>query len=105
MSEVTGVTEPESELERLIAGLSESGCWSLSSSSAGGRRTCPARQKPIYRGTTDRRWWHVELGDEAAGALSRRPVSGQRSHRRPPPCRIGPSASGFPAPSQGRARC
>ena len=47
MSEVTGVSEPESELERLIAGRSECvGCWSWSSSSAGGAAHLPGAAKP-----------------------------------------------------------
>ena len=66
MNKITGTGEPATELERLIAELSESGllvfvfgvCW-WTAHLAGTTR-------PLFRGPADRRWWHVELGDDAA---------------------------------------
>ena len=66
MNEVTGISAPASELERLIADLSGSGQLvfvfgdGLSTAHLKGVTT------PLFRGPADRRWWHVELGDEAA---------------------------------------
>jgi hypothetical protein len=66
MNKVAGISEPASELERLIAELSESvllvfvfgvGWWTAHLTGA---------TTPVFRGPADRRWWHVELGDEAA---------------------------------------
>ena len=65
-STTTDVSEPASELERLIADLSGSGPLvfvfgdGLSTAHLKGVTT------PLFRGPADRRWWHVELGDEAA---------------------------------------
>ena len=59
-------TEQTSELERLIAELSESGPLifvfgdGLSTAHLTGTTT------PLFRGPADKRWWHVELGDDAA---------------------------------------
>jgi putative heme iron utilization protein len=66
MSKDAGISEPVSELERLIADLSESGQLvfvfgdGLSTAHLTGATT------PVFRGPAERRWWHVELGDEAA---------------------------------------
>jgi len=66
MSKDAGISEPVSELERLIADLSESGQLvfvfgdGLSTAHLTGATT------PVFRGPADRRWWHVELGDDAA---------------------------------------
>ena len=66
MSNVAEISEPASELERLIADLSESGQLvfvfgdGLSTAHLKGVTT------PLFRGPADRRWWRVELGDEAA---------------------------------------
>ena len=66
MSKVAEIGEPASELERLIADLSESGQLvfvfgdGLSTAHLNGMTT------PVFRGPADRRWWHVELGDDAA---------------------------------------
>ena len=63
MSKIGDISEPASELERLIADLSESGLlifvfgvgwWTAHLTGA------------VFRGLADRRWWHVELGDDAA---------------------------------------
>jgi putative heme iron utilization protein len=66
MSKVTGVSEPESELERLIAELLESGLLVFVFGVGWWTAHLTGATTPIFRGTTDRRWWHVELGDEAA---------------------------------------
>jgi hypothetical protein len=66
MDKTTDVSEPASELERLIADLSGSGLLvfvfgdGLSTAHLKGVTT------PLFRGPADRRWWHVELGDDAA---------------------------------------
>jgi hypothetical protein len=66
MSKAADLSEPASELERLIADLSESGQLvfvfgdGLSTAHLAGATT------PVFRGPAERRWWHVELGDSAA---------------------------------------
>ena len=66
MDKTTHVSEPASELERLIADLSGSGPLVF----VFGDGVCTAHLKgvttPLFRGPADRRWWHVELGDDAA---------------------------------------
>ena len=66
MNEVTDISEPASELERLIADLSGSGPLAF----VFGGGWCTAHLKgvttPLFGGPADRRWWHVELGDDAA---------------------------------------
>jgi len=66
MSKTAEISEPASELERLIADLSQVGQLvfvfgdGLSTAHLKGVTT------PLFRGPADRRWWHVELGDDAA---------------------------------------
>ena len=88
MSTSAEVSEPASELERLIADLSGSGLLvfvfgdGLSTAHLKGVTT------PLFRGPADRRWWHVELGDDAASwTLSVRvdEVTGVRFVRGPYP--------------------
>ena len=66
MDKITDAGEPASELERLIADLSGSGPLIF----VFGDGFCAAHLKgattPLFRGPAGRRWWHVELGDEAA---------------------------------------
>jgi putative heme iron utilization protein len=66
MDKTTDVSEPASELERLIAELSRSGPLVF----VFGDGWCTAHLKgvttPLFRGPADRRWWHVELGDDTA---------------------------------------
>jgi hypothetical protein len=66
MSTTAEITEPASELERLIADLSGSGL--LAFVFGDGLTTAHLRgvTTPLFRGPADRRWWHVQLGDEAA---------------------------------------
>ena len=88
MSTTAEVSEPANELERLIADLSGSGLLvfvfgdGLSTAHLKGVTT------PLFRGPADRRWWHVELGDDAASwTLSVRvdEVTGVRFVRGPYP--------------------
>ena len=66
MSTIADISEPASELENLITDLSASGLLvfvfgdGLSTAHLKGVTT------PLFRGPADRRWWHVELGDDAA---------------------------------------
>jgi hypothetical protein len=66
MSTTAEISEPASELERLIADLSGSGPLVF----VFGDGFCGAHllgvTTPVFRGPADRRWWHVELGDDAA---------------------------------------
>jgi len=66
MSTTAEMSEPASELERLIAELSGSGPLVF----VFGDGFCTAHllglTTPLFRGPADRRWWHVHLGDDAA---------------------------------------
>ena len=66
MDKITDASAPASELERLIADLSESGPLVF----VFGDGFCAAHlagvTTPVFRGPADRRWWHVVLGDDAA---------------------------------------
>jgi putative heme iron utilization protein len=66
MSKVADISEPASEVEHLIADLSESGLLVF----VFGNGWCTAHltgaTAPVFRGPADRRWWHVELGGDAA---------------------------------------
>ena len=66
MSKVTGVSEPDSELEHLIADLSESGLLVFVFGVGWWTAHLTGATAPDFRGPADRRWWHVELGEEAA---------------------------------------
>ena len=62
MGKIADVSEPASELERLIADLS--GCGLLVFVFGDGLSTAHLKgvTTPLFRGPADRRWWHVELG-------------------------------------------
>jgi hypothetical protein len=66
MDKTTDVSAPASELEHLIVDLSGSGPLVF----VFGDGVCAAHLKgvttPLFRGPADRRWWHVELGDDVA---------------------------------------
>jgi hypothetical protein len=66
MDKIAHSGEPGSELERLVADLSELGRLVF----VFGDGFCAAHLKgvttPLFRGPAGRRWWHVELGNEAA---------------------------------------
>ena len=66
MNEVTGISEPTSELERLIADLSESGPLVFVFGDGFSTAHLKGVTTPLFRGPAGRRWWHVELGDDAA---------------------------------------
>ena len=66
MNEITATGEPATELERLIAELSESGLLVFVFGSGWVTAHLTGTTRPLFRGPADRRWWHVELGDEAA---------------------------------------
>jgi hypothetical protein len=68
MSKIAGISEPVSELEHLIAELSESGLLVFVFGVGDGWCTAhlTGATTPLFRGPADRRWWHVELGDDAA---------------------------------------
>jgi hypothetical protein len=64
MSTTAGISEPASELERLIAELSGPGLQGVFD--FGVDCHLAGVTQPAFRGPADRRWWHVELGDDAA---------------------------------------
>src|SRR5262252_10304668 len=66
MNEVTGISEPASELERLIAELSESGPLVFVFGDGFTGAHLKGATTPLFRGPAERRWWHVELGDDTA---------------------------------------
>jgi hypothetical protein len=66
MNKVTDISEPASELERLIAELSESGPLVFVFGDGFTAAHLKGVTTPLFRGPADRRWWHVQLGDDAA---------------------------------------
>jgi hypothetical protein len=66
MDKIADFGEPASELERLIADLSESGPLVFVFSDGLSTAHLKGVTTPLFRGPTDRRWWHVELGDRGA---------------------------------------
>ena len=66
MSKITATGEPATELERLIAELSESGLLVFVFGVGWWIAHLTGATRPLFRGPVDRRWWHVELGDDAA---------------------------------------
>jgi len=64
MSATAGISEPASELERLIAELSGPGLQGVFD--FGVDCHLAGVTKPVFRGPADRRWWHGVLGDDAA---------------------------------------
>ena len=66
MNKVAEVSKPASELERLIAELSESGLLVFVFGVGWWTAHLAGVTAPVFRGPADRRWWHVELGDDAA---------------------------------------
>src|SRR4249919_1177099 len=66
MNEVMGISEPASELERLIAELSESGPLVFVFGDGFTAAHLKGVTTPLFRGRAERRWWHVQLGDDAA---------------------------------------
>ena len=68
MATIADISEPASELEHLIADLSESGLLVFVFGAGAGWCTAhlTGATTPVFRGPADRRWWHVELGDGTA---------------------------------------
>jgi hypothetical protein len=68
MSAIADNRGPASELERLIADLSESGLLVFVFGVGVGWCTTHLTgvTTPVFRGPANRRWWHVELGDDTA---------------------------------------
>jgi hypothetical protein len=66
MNKTADTTEPTTELERLIAELSESGQLVFVFGVGWWTAHLTGATTPTFRGPAGRRWWHVELGDGAA---------------------------------------
>ena len=66
MSKVADISEPASELERLIADLSGSGPLVFVLGIGWWTAHLAGATAPVFRGPADRRWWQVKLGDDAA---------------------------------------
>jgi putative heme iron utilization protein len=66
MDKITDAGEPASELERLIADLSGSGLLAFVFGVGWWAAHLKGTTTPLFRGPADRRWWHVELGDDTA---------------------------------------
>ena len=84
MSATAGISEPASELERLIAELSGPGLQGVFD--FGVDCHLAGVTKPVFRGPADRRLWHIELGDNATSrTLDMRvdEVTGVRFVRKP----------------------
>jgi hypothetical protein len=60
------VSEPASELERLIADLSESGPLAFVFGDGVNTTHLRGLTTPLFGGPADRRWWHAQLGDDPA---------------------------------------
>ena len=79
---------PTSELERLISDLSASGELVFVFGVGWHTTHLTGTTRPVFRGPRDRRWWHVELGDdESKWVMSIRvdEVTGVRFVREPNP--------------------
>jgi len=87
MSTTAEISEPASELERLIADLSGPGLQEVFACGVDCHLAPLAgTTTPLFRGPTDRRWWHLELGDDAASRtmdVRVDEVTGVRFARRP----------------------
>ena len=66
MSRVADISEPANELERLIAELSRSGLLVFVFGVGWWTAHLTGVTTPLFRGPADRRWWHVDLGDDTA---------------------------------------
>lgn len=66
MNTTAEISEPASELERLIADLPGSGLLAFVFGAGWWVAHLKGVTAPLFRGPADRRWWHVELGDDAA---------------------------------------
>jgi hypothetical protein len=66
MGKTAETSEPSSELEHLIADLSESGQLVFVFGVGWWTAHLAGATALVFRGPAGRRWWHVELGDDAA---------------------------------------
>jgi hypothetical protein len=67
MSTTAEISEPASELERLVADLSGSGLQGVFVFGAACQLAhLKGVTAPVFRGPADRRWWHGVLGEDAA---------------------------------------
>ena len=66
MGKIADISEPANELERLIADLSGSGPLIFVFGVGWWTAHLTGATAPVLRGPADRRWWHVNLGDEMA---------------------------------------
>ena len=66
MSEIASISEPQSELERLITELLESANLAFVFGVGWWTAHLTGTTTPLFRGPDDRRWWHVELGEDTA---------------------------------------
>ena len=87
MNNVADVSEPASELERLIAELSASGLLVFVFGVGWWTAHLTGVTAPVFRGPADRRWWHVELGGSASSSMDVRvdEIAGVRFVREPYP--------------------
>ena len=87
MSTNAKISEPASELERLIADMSGPGLQEVFAFGVDCHLAHLADvTTPVFRGPADRRWWHFELGDDAASPtidVRVDEVTGVRFARRP----------------------
>ena len=84
MSTTAEMSEPASELERLIADLSGPGLQGVFD--FGVDCHLAGVTTPVFRGPADRRWWHAVLGDDAASRtmdVRVDEITGVRFERRP----------------------
>ena len=66
MSTTAHTSEPDSELEHLITDLAGAGLLAFVFGVGWWTAHLKGVTTPVFRGPADRRWWHVELGDDAA---------------------------------------
>lgn len=66
MNKITATSEPATALDRLITELSESGLLVFVFGDGLTTAHLKGVTTPLFRGPADRRWWHVELGDDVA---------------------------------------
>ena len=66
MNTIAEISEPASELERLIAELSGSGLLVFVFGVGWWTAHLTGATTPLFRGPAEKRWWHVVLGDDAA---------------------------------------
>jgi hypothetical protein len=88
MSTTADTSEPANQLERLIADLSAAGPFVFVFGVGWWTAHLTGTTAPVFRGPADRRWWHVDVGDDAASwTMSVRvdEISGVRFVREPYP--------------------